>query len=215
LAPDTGLSRGGRPGDEPYYLQTRKRLEHAYPRAEDNRGGSGSRKGAGSWERAKRPITSAIDRDGIFLDNGCANGLLMKSLVERCGQSGRRIEPYSLDLLPSLAALACCRLPRWSDRIIAGNVVNWAPPFRFDFVRKARVRPARPPPGDGREAARRVPRSRRASHPLLLRQFYAGGRFGREDTPGLDLPRPWRVGGHRRRGHRHHPRRLDRRAATP
>ena len=48
---------------------------------------------------------------------------------------GFRIEPYGLDLIPSLAALARGRLPQWSDRIFAGNVMDWEPPRRFDLVR--------------------------------------------------------------------------------
>ena len=37
-------------------------------------------------ERARRPIVSAIDRDGTFLDVGCANGLLMESLATWAGE---------------------------------------------------------------------------------------------------------------------------------
>ena len=59
----------------------------------------------------------------------------MESLVAWTGEDGRRIEPYGLDLIPSLAALARERLPRWKDRIFFGNVMYWKPPLRFDFVR--------------------------------------------------------------------------------
>ena len=123
------------PEDEPYHAGTRRLLEEAYLGASDPRGGSGFRGDAGRWERARRPIASAVDRDGIFLNVGCANGLLMESLVQWCGINGRTIEPYGLDLIPSLARLARGRLPRWADRIYAGNVMGWEPPFRFDFVR--------------------------------------------------------------------------------
>jgi SAM-dependent methyltransferase len=134
MAAGTGTSRDG-PEDEPYYAETRRLLEGAYLEAEDPRGSSGFRGDAGRWERARRPIASAIDRDGTFLDVGCANGLLMESLVEWAGRDGFRIEPYGLDLIPSLVALARERLPRWSDRIFAGNVMEWDPPRRFDLVR--------------------------------------------------------------------------------
>jgi hypothetical protein len=33
-----------------------------------------------SWERGRRPIMAAIERDGTFLDIGCANGFLMESI---------------------------------------------------------------------------------------------------------------------------------------
>ncbi len=121
--------------DEAFYDEVRGLLERSYLGADDPRGGSGFRGDAGRWERARRPIASAIDRDGTFLDVGCANGLLMQSLVAWAGENGRRIEPYGLDLIPSLARLARERLPRWADRIFVGNVMGWEPPLRFDFVR--------------------------------------------------------------------------------
>jgi hypothetical protein len=134
VAASTGPSRGV-PEDEPYYAEIRRLLEGAYLEAEDPRGGSGFRGDAGRWERARRPIASAVDRDGVFLDVGCANGLLMESLVEWVGRDGFEIEPYGLDLIPSLAALARGRLPLWSDRIFAANVMDWEPSRRFDLVR--------------------------------------------------------------------------------
>lgn len=110
-------------------------MEGAYLGADDLRGGSGFRGDDAWWERARRPIASAVDRDGTFLDVGCANGLLMESVVAWGGENGYRIEPYGLDLIESLAALARRRLPRWEGRIFAGNLMDWQPPLRFDFVR--------------------------------------------------------------------------------
>jgi hypothetical protein len=124
-----------RGNDSDYYARTRGLLERAYLEAEDSRGGSGFRGDAERWELARRPVVSAIDRDGTFLDVGCANGLLMESLAAWAGEDGYRIEPYGLDLIESVAALARRRLPQWSDRIFVGNVMGWQPPFRFDFVR--------------------------------------------------------------------------------
>jgi hypothetical protein len=134
VAASTDPSRGV-PEDEPYYAETRRLPEGAYLEAEDPHDGSGFRGDAGRWERARRPIASAVDRDGAFLDVGCANGLLMESLVAWAGRDGFEIEPYGPDLIPSLAAPARGRLPRWSDRIFAGNVMDWEPPRRFDLVR--------------------------------------------------------------------------------
>lgn len=34
-----------------------------------------------------------------------------------------------------MAGLARRRLPQWAGRIFAGNAIEWAPPWRFDFVR--------------------------------------------------------------------------------
>lgn len=87
------------------------------------------------WKRARGPIIRAVDRDGTFLDVGCANGLLMESIARWAGEEGFRIEPYGLELIDSLAVLARRRLPRLSHRIFTGNSMLWRPPFRFDFVR--------------------------------------------------------------------------------
>lgn len=125
----------GAPEDEVHGAETRRLLEEAYLTAGDPRGQSGFRGDEARWERARRPIVRAIDRDGTFLDVGCANGLLMESVFAWAGEEGRRIEPYGLDLIESLAELARRRRPQWSDRIFAGNVMGWRPPFRFDFAR--------------------------------------------------------------------------------
>jgi hypothetical protein len=97
------------------------------PRAQSGFGGDEAR-----WEAGRRPIARAIDRDGTFLDVGCASGYLMESVVR---WSRHRIEPYGLELVPALAELARRHLPQWADRIFVGNALTWDPPRRFDFVR--------------------------------------------------------------------------------
>jgi SAM-dependent methyltransferase len=97
------------------------------PRAQSGFGGDERR-----WEVARRPIADAIDGDGSFLDVGCASGYLMECVVR---WSSHVIEPYGLELVPVLAALARRRLPHWADRIFVGNALTWRPPMRFDFVR--------------------------------------------------------------------------------
>jgi SAM-dependent methyltransferase len=107
-------------------------FEEAYlagqnPRAQSGFGGDEAR-----WEAARRPIAEAIDRDGAFLDVGCASGYLLECLVR---WAPHRIEPHGLELSPRLAEVARRRLPEWADRIYVGNALTWAPPRRFDFVR--------------------------------------------------------------------------------
>jgi hypothetical protein len=123
-----------RDDDSDYYEKTRALLERAYLTAEDPRWGSGYRGDEARWERARRPVVSAVDHDGTFLDVGCANGLLMESVAAWAAEDGFRVEPYGLDLTESLAVLARRRLPHWADRIFARNVMSWRPPLRFDFV---------------------------------------------------------------------------------
>ena len=77
----------------------------------------------------------AIDRDGTFLDVGCASGYLMECVQRWAQERGKSVEPYGLDIAPELVALARSRLPQWADRIFTGNIISWQPPMRFDFVR--------------------------------------------------------------------------------
>jgi SAM-dependent methyltransferase len=88
-----------------------------------------------SWEQGRRPIMAAVDRDGTFLDVGCANGFLMESVSAWGTEDGYEVEPYGLEIAPALAALARRRLPQWADRIFVGNAASWIPPRRFDYVR--------------------------------------------------------------------------------
>jgi hypothetical protein len=84
------------------------------------------------WVYARSLFGHAIDRDGSFLDVGCANGYLMECLP---GWTHFDVEPYGLDLSNELAALARDRVPEWADRIWVGNVLRWQPPRRFTYVR--------------------------------------------------------------------------------
>jgi SAM-dependent methyltransferase len=118
--------------DAQWFAEMAAIFEAAYlagdnPRAQSGFGGDEAR-----WEAGRRPIADAIDRDGTFLDIGCASGHLLESLVD---WTAHRIEPYGLDLAPALVELARRRLPHWADRIFLGNALRWEPPHRFDFVR--------------------------------------------------------------------------------
>ena len=97
------------------------------PRRQSGFGGDEAR-----WEAARRPIARAVDRLGSFLDVGCANGYLLESLVR---WSPHTLEPHGLDWSARLAELARARLPQWANRFFVGEVLEWEPPRRFDFVR--------------------------------------------------------------------------------
>ncbi len=92
-------------------------------------GKSGTR---ADWEYSRSLIADAIDRDGTFLDVGCANGFLMESIVR---WTPFHVEPFGLEIAPELADLARRRLPSWAERIAVGNAAHWRPPRRFTYVR--------------------------------------------------------------------------------
>jgi hypothetical protein len=112
-------------------LRTPSDFDRAYLASDDPRPQAGFAGPAERWEAARRPIVEAIDRDGTYLDVGCANGLLMESVV---AWSPFAIEPYGVDFAPRLVELARTRLPQWGDRIWVGDVVSWQPTIRFEFV---------------------------------------------------------------------------------
>jgi len=121
--------------DDSWPAHVRDLLEAKYLAGDNPRAQSGFGGDAAYWEIARGVIAEAVDRSGTFLDVGCASGHLMECLVEWCAARGCEIEPYGLDILPSMVDLARSRLPRWRDRIVFGDARTWMPPRRFDFVR--------------------------------------------------------------------------------
>ena len=109
-------------------------VEPAYL-AGDERMGSGHSGTAQEWERSRSIVMAAIDRDGTFLDVGCANGLLMASVHRWSAGLGLRVEPYGVDISTALAELARLRYPQWAQHIWTANAASWRPPMRFDVVR--------------------------------------------------------------------------------
>lgn len=122
--------------DDASWFEAERALYEAHYLAGSNpRQQSGFGRDERDWERLRRPVVAPIDRDGTFLDVGCANGLLMESVTRWAEQAGYCVEAYGLDISEKLVALAKRRLPMWRDRISAGNALCWDPPRRFDFVR--------------------------------------------------------------------------------
>lgn len=125
------------PQPDDYYQRVRALLEDSYVAADERGdvfGGSGSSGDMAKWEAKRRVIASAFDRSGTWLDIGCANGLLMETLAAWVAEKGHRVEPYGLDLSGRIAERARIRLPHWAARIWAGNVMEFEPPVRLDFV---------------------------------------------------------------------------------
>jgi SAM-dependent methyltransferase len=125
----------GRIGEAEWHERVRALVEPTYLSATTPHAQSGKAGDAAAWEYARRLLCDAIDRDGTFLDIGCANGLLMEDLRRWAAGDGHAIEPYGVDISPRLADLARARYPEWADRIHCANANGWLPPRRFDFVR--------------------------------------------------------------------------------
>jgi SAM-dependent methyltransferase len=118
-----------------WYREVSAFIVPAYLAADNPRAQSGSSGDDDDWAYKRGFLAEAIDRDGAFLDVGCASGYLMETMVTWCAQRGHRIEPYGLDISPELAGLARTRLPHWAGRVYTGNAIDWVPPRRFGFVR--------------------------------------------------------------------------------
>jgi hypothetical protein len=101
----------------------------AAPTPWEQSGKSGSRL---DWEYSRSLIAEALERDGTFLDVGCANGFLVESIVR---WTPFHVEPFGLEIAPQLADLARRRLPFWADRIAVGNAADWRPARRFTYSR--------------------------------------------------------------------------------
>ena len=104
----------------------------AYLAADNPRAQSGQSGDEAGWEHARSLVVEAVDRDGTFLDVGCANGYLMECLPR---WTSFAVEPYGLDISIELAELAQKRLPGCADRIFVGNALAWAAPHGFTYAR--------------------------------------------------------------------------------
>ncbi len=128
---DAELAKGEIDEDE-WHRRTGAVMVPAYLAAETAWGQSGKSGTSEDWERSRSHVADAIDRDGTFLDVGCANGYLMECLPRWTSSA---VEPYGLDISPELAELARRRLPDWADRIFVGNALTWDAPSGFTYVR--------------------------------------------------------------------------------
>ena len=111
-----------------------KDLEAAYLAETDPVRQSGFGGGHERWRKERGLILTAVDRDGDFLDIGCANGYLVECLCRWANEKGITLEPYGVDIGTDLIALARKRLPSYASHFWARNAWEWIPPRRFRFV---------------------------------------------------------------------------------
>ncbi len=125
----------GRIDETQWHARVLRLIEPAYLAARTPHAQSGKGGDAAGWEHARRLVCDAIDRDGTFLDIGCANGLLMEDVQRWAAADGHDVEPHGIDISARLADLARARYPQWAARIHTANANGWTPPRRYDFVR--------------------------------------------------------------------------------
>ncbi len=96
---------------------------------------AGRSSGAERWQETRGCFMEALHHDGDFMDIGCANGLLLETLISWAAEIGIRVRPHGLDFVPELIELARNRFPNDRDSFSVGNAFDWAPTRRYDFVR--------------------------------------------------------------------------------
>lgn len=115
--------------------RTAELLEDAYLAAGAGPGGSGSTDlSEGAWRAKRQHLCVPMDRDGAWLDVGCANGHLLATLPSWAAERGTAIEPHGLELLPRVADLARSLHPELAAHIWTGSVMSWTPPRPFRYV---------------------------------------------------------------------------------
>ena len=109
-------------------------LASAYLLEDDPRWQSGFDGDSQLWREARELVVAPVNKDGTFLDIGCATGYLMECLEVWALERGHSLIMYGLELSPALVAAARQRTPAWASHIFEGNVLDWVPPRRFTFV---------------------------------------------------------------------------------
>ena len=126
------LLDSGAIGEEEWHREWQAIVTSVYLAADTPWGQSGKTGTSEDWEWSRSHVADAIDRDGSFLDVGCANGYLMECIPRWTRHS---VEPFGLEISQELAQMARARLPGWADRIHLGNVLTWEPSQAFTFAR--------------------------------------------------------------------------------
>jgi SAM-dependent methyltransferase len=121
-----------RPNDE--FMQEMAALEDTYLASDDPIAQSGFDGGAARWRAEREPILTAVDRDGDFLDVGCANGYLLESLIGWAAEEGIDLVPHGIDLGSRLIETARQRMPAHAAHLHHADMWTWHPPRTYDYV---------------------------------------------------------------------------------
>ena len=117
------------------FIEGIKAMEADYLKSDDPRMQSGFDGGVARWKEERGPIIDAIDRDGTFMDVGCANGFLLESLAAWVTLGKRwHIIPYGVDMNAGLIVEAMSRWSGIADHFWVANAWEFSPPEKMDFV---------------------------------------------------------------------------------
>jgi SAM-dependent methyltransferase len=119
---------------DPEFIDSMGSLQDVYMASDDPIAQSGFSGGPQRWVAERSPIVEAIERDGDFLDVGCANGLLIEDIVRWAASAGHVIVPYGIDLGEMLIDLARQRLPRFAANFEVADAWSWQPNRTWDHV---------------------------------------------------------------------------------
>jgi 2-polyprenyl-3-methyl-5-hydroxy-6-metoxy-1,4-benzoquinol methylase len=86
------------------------------------------------WKTARLVVLDGVTRDGDFLDIGCANGLLLESLIEWGSERNLIITPHGIDFVAGLVKLAKLRFPEHDTHFTVANAFDWQPNRRYSYV---------------------------------------------------------------------------------
>jgi SAM-dependent methyltransferase len=119
---------------DPEFIEEMAWLQDIYLTSDDPIVQSGFSGGRERWVVERSPIVHAIDRDGDFLDVGCANGLLLEDMVAWAAATGHHIVPHGIDIGPGLIELARKRLPDFAANLVVADAWAWQPNRTWDYV---------------------------------------------------------------------------------
>jgi SAM-dependent methyltransferase len=121
-----------RPDDE--FMSEMVGLQAAYLKADDPLGRSGFYGVRARWVEERSPLVAAINRNGDFLDVGCANGLLASDVVTWAAERDYRIVPHGVDLGDRLIGLARERFQDHAANFAVADAWTWRPSRQWTFV---------------------------------------------------------------------------------
>jgi 2-polyprenyl-3-methyl-5-hydroxy-6-metoxy-1,4-benzoquinol methylase len=122
--------------EEEWYSSQAKATTKAYcsktsPWAQCGHGGTEE-----TWTYSRiMPLLETLHKSGSFIDIGCAVGYINESLHKWTKDSPIDIIYFGVDICEELINIAKERMPIFKENYFVGNIDNWIPPHKFDFVR--------------------------------------------------------------------------------